>query len=104
MAVNAIVAMKERHSMDRNIYSGDEFAAWRKDSGLTPTECAIRLSIDYTHLWRVETSRQRPGWSLMLRILRLTKGAVTPMSFSNPLMTNPEEPDPQTGKRSKRAA
>jgi len=58
-------------------------AEWRIEQGLTQSELAARLGCDQSYISLIErsTDPQTPRRHWMLKIYRLTRGAVTPNDF-----------------------
>ena len=67
--------------------SCDKLLFFSEENGIRYTILSELLGIEYQHLWRIVTSRNRPGWSLLIRIMRLTNGEVTPNDFARPLLS-----------------
>lgn len=75
-------------------YSGDAFREWIDRSGVEVTELAELLAVEYQSIWRVMNSRSRPGWKLLLKIIRITSNEVTANDFTHPLVTDAPDYDP----------
>lgn len=52
--------------------------AYRKQQGLTRAEAARQLDVSWITLWRWETDRQKPEFETMKRIMKWSRGQVTP--------------------------
>ena len=74
--------------------SGDALQEWIDRSGIKVGELATLLDVEYQSVWRVANSRSRPGWTLLLKIIKVTDGAVTANDFTYPLITKSETFDP----------
>jgi transcriptional regulator with XRE-family HTH domain len=73
-------------------FSGDKLSRWAEKNGLRPHELSRLLGLERQHLWRIMTSRNRPGWPTLLKIMQLTNGQVTPNDFGLPLINELDEP------------
>jgi hypothetical protein len=79
---------------DQKRCSGDALQEWIDRSGVTITELAKLLDAEYQSIWRFATSRSRPGWGLLLKLIKITGGEVTANDFILPLATESEDFDP----------
>jgi hypothetical protein len=77
-----------------NRCSGDALQEWIDRSGVKITELANLLDVEYQSVWRVANSRSRPGWTLLLKIIKVTNGEVTANDFTCPLITESPDFDP----------
>lgn len=57
--------------------------SWRKTTGLTQTEAAVRLGLNMTKVSKLE-NHGRPGLEAALRIEQVTNGAVPAASWMLP--------------------
>ena len=84
--------------------SGDKLLFWAEENGIRHTRLAEMLCLEYPHVWRLLTSRSRPGWPTLLKIKKITNGQVTPDDFALPLLHECEKPVPIEPKKLKRVA
>lgn len=91
----SVITLNER-IMAKQKCSGDALTEWIDKSGVSHGDLAKALGVEYQQLWRVMTSRSRPGWPLLMNILRVTKGEVDANSFTLPLATESPDFDPVT--------
>ena len=70
-----------------NRCSGDALKEWIDKKNISYSKFAKMLGIEYVHLWRIMSSRNRPGWATLLMIAKITDEAVTPNDFSHPLLS-----------------
>lgn len=74
--------------------SGDALSSWLDKTGAKQSEVAEALGVTYQWLWRIITSRQRPGWDVLLKIKKLTNDEVQPNDFALPLATESDTFEP----------
>ena len=55
-----------------NRCSGDALKEWIDKKNISYYKFAKMLGIEYVHLWRIMSSRNRPGWTTLLMIAKIT--------------------------------